>query len=67
MNAKILDINGSEAVVSLEDTTTFSIPIHTISNNYLIGDTIKLDTTNIPKAINNGHTAPLCQKLMDFF
>lgn len=67
MNAKIIDINGTEAVVSLDDTTIYSIPVHSLSNNYAIGDTVKLDINNIPNSINKGHCAPLCQKLMDFF
>lgn len=67
MNAKILDINGTEAIVSLEDTTLLSLPTHSLANNCAIGDTIKVNVNNIPNSINNGHCAPLCQKLIDFF
>lgn len=67
MNGKIIDVNGVETIVSLDDTTMLSIPTHTLSSGMVIGDSIKLDINNIPNSLNNGHNAPLCQKLMDFF
>lgn len=66
MNGKIIDINGTETIVSLDDSSMLHIPTHTLSNSYCVGDTIKLDVNNISNSINNGHCAPLCQKIIDF-
>ena len=67
MNAKILDITGTEAIITLDDTTIISLPTYTLQNTHQVGDSINLDIANLSSSINNGHCAPLCQKLMDFF
>ncbi|MEG0856492.1 MAG: hypothetical protein RSG52_08430 [Terrisporobacter sp.] len=68
MKGKIIDLNSSEAFISLEDDTIITVPL-TNFNTYLpIGSSIDMSLLSGSYGFSNNHRAEITQdKLIDFF
>lgn len=68
MQGKIIDLNSSEAFISLEDDTILTIPLANFNTYLSIGSSIDLSSLSGSYGFSNNHKAELVQdKLIDFF
>ncbi|MBU3109276.1 hypothetical protein [Clostridium gasigenes] len=68
MKGKIIDLNNSEAFVSLEDDTIITIPLTNFNASISIGSSIDMTSLSGSYGLYNNHRAEIAQnKLIDFF
>lgn len=68
MKGKIIDLNSSEAFISLEDDTILTIPLTNFNTYLSIGSSIDMSSLSGSYGFSNNHKAEITQdKLIDFF
>lgn len=68
MKGKIIDLNSSEAFISLEDGTILTIPLTNFNTYLSIGSSIDMSSLSGSYGFSNNHKAEIIQdKLIDFF
>jgi hypothetical protein len=69
LKGKVLDMNKTDAFISLEDGTTIDLSVSRLSQNVKVGDTIDVPIS-IRNSIDNSsfsHDKATSDKLIDFF
>lgn len=68
MKGTIIDLNSSEAFISLEDDTVLTVPIANFNSYLSIGSSIDMASLLGSYGFSNNHRAEMTQdKLIDFF
>lgn len=68
MKGKIIDLNSSEAFISLEDDTILTVPLANFNTYLSIGSSIDMSSIFGSYGFSNNHRSEVTQdKLIDFF
>lgn len=68
MKGKIIDLNSSEAFISLEDDTIITVPLTNFNTYLSIGSYIDMTSLYGSYGFSNNHNAEMVRdKLIDFF
>lgn len=68
MKGKIIDLNSSEAFISLEDDTIVTVPLTNFNTYLSIGSSVDMASLSGSYGFSNNHRAEITQdKLIDFF
>lgn len=68
MKGTIIDVNSSEAFISLDDDTIITMPLASLNSYLSIGSSIDMTSLSGSYGFTNNHRAEATQdKLVDFF
>lgn len=68
MKGQIIDLNSSEAFISLEDDTIITVPLTNFNTYLSIGSSIDISSFSGSYGFSNNHKSKITQdKLIDFF